>query len=129
MEDRLTERIRRLQGRQSPFRDRLVEAETETNNAVSDAQLAVHAGRDLESDLKALRTEMARLRDESGSPLPELAGWFAAGLLGGVGITLHIARRRPGQPVPIPTDDVPPAAGDEDWQLHDERELVVSGLR
>jgi hypothetical protein len=131
LEDRLTERIRTLQGRLALFRDRLVEAETEANGAASDAQLAVNAGRDLESDVKALKVDLARLREDSDSSrLPQLAEWFAAGLLAGVGIALLIVRRRRRPELIMPPEDASSAVEvDDRWRPEDEPELVVSGRR
>ncbi len=134
LEDRLTDRIRSLRGRVDLLRDRLVDAETQANNAASDAQLVVDSSRDLDSKIRSLRAELARLRgDSSSSLLPEMAGSLAAGVLAGLGMTLLIARlrRRPELPVtPIETDSVP---GDHLWRPDvepgDQPELVGSGRR
>jgi hypothetical protein len=131
LEDRLTERIRTLQGRLQMFRDRLVDVETQANNAASDGQLAVNSGRDLDATMSRLQAELARLRDESGSlPLAELAGWFAAGLMASLGVALLVAHQRRRPELIIQPEDAGPAVAEDDlWRPADEPELVTSGRR
>jgi hypothetical protein len=131
LEDRLTDQIRSLRGRLELFRDRLVEAETEVNNAVSDAQLAVNNARDLESDVKALQAELARLQeDEDGPTLSQVAGWVVAGLVGGVAGALTMARRRrPSRTVDGPTEQPLSTERQDLLRPEGEAELVSSGRR
>lgn len=131
LEDRLTDRIRGLGGRLELFRDRLVDVETQTNNAVGDAQLAVDSGRDLEATVRELQAGLAHLREDSGSaPLVHLAGWFAAGLMAGVGMAFLIGRRRrrPALP-PEPAETGSSLVSEDLWRPDGEPELVSSGRR
>ncbi|HJP66143.1 MAG TPA: hypothetical protein VKA30_07560 [Actinomycetota bacterium] len=93
LEDELTARIDTLQARVRSLRQQLAVARAGVTDAVASARRAEAKAGQSNSDFMALRAELARLREESGSSAIDLAGWFAAGV-GTTLLGLMMLRRR-----------------------------------